>query len=931
MADYDISTELNPYEHMEYLNRIMSYAGMTHVGDPDSQLLSPCSIRGYRVVYSARPKLNWVRPTTSGRAGESPLDMQGDTAPLETVWNWWDTYGGDQVQYFNYAQRNGQEGSWVLVSGAVVTGSGQLDTAGANAKWFVSSQQNLETAAAETADGLGTSLGSSWSSGSWFWKKWYTNASQLQRWSSTNQNATNGIGVSGSTKVRTGSNAAFPRLGAQTGVWWVHYGDRQILGFAQCDDDHNHGQDNNWSANQIVDPNIFNVKLNTTPSSAGGMVPQLIFYGGDVHGVTATPLMDSEGNVLGAVITDPGTTVVTSDTTEPIPPGVSISMPDHYEAFEATTEITTDADEIRAKYPQLFRTPQEIRALLCDGYADPLAQTFRIPEAYTDGIFIDSVDLCFGRKPNIWGPPVYVEIRTTVNGQPSSDFVIKHSTVEKHVGQVNIADAINNNIKRSWENPLDITAIDPKVPNFISEDSYTRFKFSRPIYLKGNEEYAIVVRSDNVEYECWYASTDGSLVKNIENLIDSNQTVNRDTGTYTKQFQGVMFRSQNGRTWTENQQQDLMFRVNKCRWNASPTSANTAAVELRAGDGLTKEHLYDRLKINLNSVKAPGVDTSVTTTVYTTPESTGVLTGYKTLTTEEVFGEGADNAVRDLSERMKFNIDKSQSQADLKLHLSLSTKNPHVAPMIDATECFVVPIKNNINNGELSAENINVLTVGAGYTAGETATFTVDGGGSTSNAEFTVTIDSGTTVVNKNSVVVTDGGSGFHNSEGINIFRLGGSTSPATEATFEILSEENITGGNSKQRYITRNVNLAPGMSARGIRVFLTAIKPVGTNVYVYFRAKSESDNQNINRRKWQLMNQTAPTDYSATDPFSIIQNREYQFDTDEIISYQATNDDTGDIQTFNDFKTFAVKVVCQTENTTAPPIISDFRAIAVY
>jgi len=84
---YDIDAELNPYEHMEYLNKIVSYAGMTHVGDPDSQLLSPCSIRGYRVVYSARPKIEWVTPKTSGRAGQSPMEMYGSEAPLEQKWN----------------------------------------------------------------------------------------------------------------------------------------------------------------------------------------------------------------------------------------------------------------------------------------------------------------------------------------------------------------------------------------------------------------------------------------------------------------------------------------------------------------------------------------------------------------------------------------------------------------------------------------------------------------------------------------------------------------------------------------------------------------------------------------------------------------------------------------------------------------------------
>jgi hypothetical protein len=78
-------------------------------------------------------------------------------------------------------------------------------------------------------------------------------------------------------------------------------------------------------------------------------------------------------------------------------------------------------------------------------------------------------------------------------------------------------------------------------------------------------------------------------------------------------------------------------------------------------------------------------------------------------------------------------------------------------------------------------------------------------------------------------------------------------------------------------------------------------------------------------------MKQTSPTEGAEDLTTSSRFYRQYQFDTDEIISYQTTNDGTGATQTFDDFRTFEIKVVCHTQNTTLPPIIKDLRAIAVY
>jgi hypothetical protein len=507
--------------------------------------------------------------------------------------------------------------------------------------------------------------------------------------------------------------------------------------------------------------------------------------------------------------------------------------------------------------------------------------------------------------------------------------------VAKRPGQVNVADALNSGVRRPHQNPLDSSETSGRLPSFSDEDAYTRFKFDHPIYLSADTEYAIVVYSNSTAYECWYADINGIPVRNFQTLTEGDQMVDNALGTYVNNGQhgGSFFRSQNGRAWTENQEQDLMFRINKCVWKgASSTAPNTGIVEVRAGDSLDSKFLYDRLKISMGEMASPGTSTSITSAIYTTPEG-GSLTNYTSFGEGAFFGDDADNKIHDLQRRMELAASKRDIDASFKGTFTLKTENREVAPALDTSRCFIVPIKNKINNGELSANNINITGVGAGFTE-ETVKFTVGGGGSTSNATFTVQADEDGYLMRstlKLDSSQSDGGtgSGFHSSD-TEVYQIDGDT-PSTAATFEILSEEGAHGGNSQQRYMTKPVTLAPGMSARAIRVFMSAMKSSQSDMYVYFRAKSESDSQSISRKKWQLMKQTSPTEGAEDLTTSSRFYRQYQFDTDEIISYQTTNDGTGATQTFDDFRTFEIKVVCHTQNTALPPIIKDLRAIAVY
>ena len=85
-----------------------------------------------------------------------------------------------------------------------------------------------------------------------------------------------------------------------------------------------------------------------------------------------------------------------------------------------------------------------------------------------------------------------------------------------------------------------------------SSTSVTRFTFPSLAYLQPNREYGITLLSNSDEYNVYIARM-GEV-----DIFSSSQD---DTGTQTIVSQqpsaGVLFKSQNGSTWTANQFEDL--------------------------------------------------------------------------------------------------------------------------------------------------------------------------------------------------------------------------------------------------------------------------------------------------------------------------------------------------------------------------------------
>jgi hypothetical protein len=156
-------------------------------------------------------------------------------------------------------------------------------------------------------------------------------------------------------------------------------------------------------------------------------------------------------------------------------------------------------------------------------------------------------------------------------------------------------------------------------------------------------------------------------------------------------------------------------------------------------------------------------------------------------------------------------------------------------------------------------------------------------------------------------------------------------------------SEENVKfGGTSEARYISRTVTLADNMDAEDIRVYLTAYKPSGSNLLVYYKIMHSDDADGMNEKKWIPMTLNEGQGFSTTYRYSSSENSEdfieLAYDTPYWSNtYKAgANNSTGIIEyqsnskaRFSGYKYFAIKIVPVNPSGANPPRVKDLRAIA--
>ena len=157
---------------------------------------------------------------------------------------------------------------------------------------------------------------------------------------------------------------------------------------------------------------------------------------------------------------------------------------------------------------------------------DPLAQTFTVT-GKSGGVFAHSLDLFFRKKAAVL--PVWVEIREVVNGYPGAK-ILPFSHVDLYPANIEVSE---------------------------NASVATRIPFLAPVYLKGDTDYAFVVGSSSNDYEVFVAK-----------IGEFDVNGNRITA---QPHAGSLFKSQNTKTWTADQETDLAFRLNVCVFDTAAT------------------------------------------------------------------------------------------------------------------------------------------------------------------------------------------------------------------------------------------------------------------------------------------------------------------------------------------------------------------------
>ena len=189
------------------------------------------------------------------------------------------------------------------------------------------------------------------------------------------------------------------------------------------------------------------------------------------------------------------------------------------QTINATKNITTSTTTTSKTRKTAITTIAQSRA-----GNDPVAQSFLVTDK--GGVFLTEVEVFFQSKDET--KPVRLELREMEHGTPT--------LTKLPYGEVLL-------------NPSEV-----QVSNNASKG--TKFRFPSPIYLNENTEYCFVLLANSIRYNVWKATMG-------EVQIDKEEAIAKQP------FIGVMFKSQNNTTWTEDQMSDLKFHLRRAEFAIS--------------------------------------------------------------------------------------------------------------------------------------------------------------------------------------------------------------------------------------------------------------------------------------------------------------------------------------------------------------------------
>ncbi len=297
---------------------------------------------------------------------------------------------------------------------------------------------------------------------------------------------------------------------------------------------------------------------------------------------------------------------------------------------------------------------------------------------FPQGVFVDKMRFCFKTKDEII--PVTLQIRPTVNGYPSSSVIYPYATVSLTPDKVKVTES----------------------PSLEDSNKYTEFVFDTPIYLQPGEHSFVLLANSN-KYEAYIAEI-GKL-----DLVGGKQISEQPYG-------GSLFLSQNGSTWTSDQNSDLMFRMFRRRFSTNPV---TAKFRINAPSSNTP---FDLVHLITSQISVANTTINYT---FDSQKSGGAYANAKSIIPLSDYDCDDGEGRRILYQNVGNNT--------FIVTATMSTSSSDVSPVLDITRFGIISVDNKINNLPLMNSGFVITNGGAAY-SGNCSVSISGGGGSGANA-----------------------------------------------------------------------------------------------------------------------------------------------------------------------------------------------------
>lgn len=526
-------------------------------------------------------------------------------------------------------------------------------------------------------------------------------------------------------------------------------------------------------------------------------------------------------------------------------------------------------------------------------HMDPLAQTFVVSE--DEGVYITKVGIFFATVDTT--VPVICQIRPTVNGVPSSDEIL------------GMAQLVPTTV------PSDLTTVTMSGVQGLE----TVFEFDEPVFLPGNEEYAVVLIADTVNYNVYVSLAGGFQLNTTERRITRQPSL------------GSLFKSQNARTWEPDQERDLMFKLYKAQFDTAGGTARlvnigtpleliqTNRLLTEAGDSgvyipLTGHGFIVGDEVEISGVEALG------------GINANSINGVKTITSVDGYGFkiDADSAATDTAFGGGTNVVvERQTMMDIAVPMidtlvppnttirytgkflsgvSLVSNDGFSGYSQDTTFNPIVVNDNNVFNTPKVIPSLRT-EANQGFDANNSnKSVQINAIMSTNNANVSPMVDlQRCSILAVHNLIDRQIAPGSADTDGFNI--------PNT-----YIAETEPSGGTHLAKHITPPISLET--QATGIKVFMAANRPSGSYIDLYYRTNTIDSDANgiLFNSPWTLQDTIRPV--GTDDNTSIF--REYEY---------LIGGDAGDLEPFESFQ---IKLVMKSTNSSKVPVIRDFRTIAL-